>query len=180
MRSLRLLLLPFCALALFAVGCSETPTSSTVTLGKTTLAEFMTNAGYMAWYQTGYDVYPFTEDQAAFDAAVATIEANLGEVGADYQMLMVIKPNCGCQHTQREMPRVMKTLDAAGFSQDDIEIWLTDSPLNGIGDIKTAHSIDTAPTFLLLRNGVELGRLEVDEEIPGADVATQLASFFDN
>ena len=158
-------------------SCTNTPVDSTVNLGKTTFEEFFSNTAYMSWYEPGYANYP-NEDVATFDNAVSQIAAKVSGEGEEYKMVMVLKPNCGCQHTQREMPRVMKTLDEAGFAREDIELWLTDSPLNGIDEIKDKYQIDIVPAFILLKGDTELGRIEVEDDTPGSGISTELAGLF--
>jgi hypothetical protein len=157
-------------------GCTDSPTATTTTnLGKTTLAEFRSNTVYNAWYTTGYDAYPEAGGKASFDANVAKISAAIDS--AQHTVVMAIKPSCGCQDTQREMPRVMKTLDAAGFPQENVEIYITDAGLRGIDDAKATYHITDAPTFIVLRNGVELGRI-VEAPETGKTVDQELAEFF--
>ncbi len=172
------LVLPFLVLPFVLVACSENTVAPTVDLGETTLDEFLENPGYQSWYTPGYEAYPSSIDQAAFQTAVDQISARLAAEEGNYSAILVIKPNCGCQHTQREMPRVMKTLDAAGLPHDRVEVWLTDTRLAGIDEIKDAYGIDIAPTFLIVKDGVETGRIEIDEATNGAEISTQLATAF--
>ncbi|MCB0711979.1 MAG: hypothetical protein KDD67_06585 [Ignavibacteriae bacterium] len=179
MRTFRHLTAALVVLPLVISACTNTPVDPTVNLGQTTFDEFFKNTFYMSWYEPGYAVYP-SEDVDGFNSAVAKIASHLNAGGeGNYKMVMVLKPNCGCQHTQREMPRVMKTLDQAGFSRDNIELWLTDSPLNGIDEIKSLYNIDVAPTFLLLQGDSELGRIEVEDDTPGSTISIELANLFD-
>ena len=173
------LLLSLIALPLLVSACTDSPTATTVNLGKTTLATFLENVGYRAWYDPGYATYPIADDQAAFDAAVAIIAARLNAGEGNFRAIMVTKPNCGCQHTQREMPKIMKTLDAAGFPQENIDVWITDTRLAGIDELTDVHAMDVAPTFLIEQNGVELGRIEIrDDATDNADISTDLATIF--
>jgi hypothetical protein len=165
-----------CLLVCFMVGCSDTPASTTtVNLGRVTLAEFRSNTVYNAWYTTGYDGYPDAAAQPAFDANVAKIRSVLDS--SQHKVVMAIKPSCGCQDTQREMPRVMKTLDAAGFPQSNVEIYVTDARLAGIDDAKATYGINDAPTFIVLKNGKELGRI-VEAPALGKTIDQELADLF--
>ena len=174
MRTLSTALL--CLLAVVMAGCEDTtPTATTVNLGRATLAEFRANTVYNAWYTTGYDAFPAAADKAGFDANVARIKAVIDS--SQYTVAMAVKPSCGCQDTQREMPRVMKTLDAAGFPQDKVEIYITDAGLRGIDDAKTKYAITDAPTFIVLKNGVELGRI-IEAPAQGKTIDQELADLF--
>lgn len=179
MRTVHLLALALLAAATFA-ACSDSPTTTTTQLGgPITIEKFQENAAYV-WYQTGYDAYPEAGQEAAFNTAVNTIKAALSNEANNYEVLMVLKPNCSCQHTQTQMPRVMKTLDQAGFPHEDIELYLTDTRLAGIDDIKTMYGIDDSdqvPTFIVLRNGQELGRIE-QGPASGSTIENELAQIF--
>ena len=175
---MRLLALPLALIccALVAASCSNTPTTAATTNnGKTTLDSFLSNASYSAWYQTGYGAYPDAALAQQFDSNVAVIRAAFNP--AEDTMLMVIKPNCGCQDTQREMPAVLKTLDMAGIPHSNLLIYITDGRLAGIDAIRTRCNITDAPTFLLLRNGVEAGRIVKAPEL-GHTVDGDLAAYF--
>ena len=178
MQTFRFLSAAIIVLPLLMSACTDSTTEPTVNLGETTLEEFYENPGYMAWFEPIYNTYP-SEDVDGFNAAVARISNQLASEENDYTMVMVLKPNCGCQHTQREMPRVMKTLDEAGFPHEDIQLWVTDRPLNGIDEIKDTYNITVAPTFLVLKDGAEMGRIEVEEASEGSGISTDLASIFD-
>lgn len=166
------------ALPLLFAACSDSTVAPTVTLGEITLTEFEQNTGYQVWYNSGYQAFPLAEDQADFQAAVAQIQSMLtaGGEGA-YTVIMVIKPNCGCQGTKVQMPQVVKTLDEAGFAREDIEVWVTDNRLAGIADLTSTFRVDAAPTFIVTKNGLEVGRVAVEDTL-GAETATKLAAAF--
>lgn len=168
-----------CLLVCFMVGCEDQPSATTTTnLGKVTLAEFRSNTVYNAWYTTGYDAFPDPSDAAAkasFDANVAKIAGVIDS--SEYKVVMAIKPSCGCQDTQREMPRVMKTLDAAGFPQANVEIYVTDARLAGIDDAKSTYRITDAPTFIVMKGTRELGRI-VEAPALGKTIDQELADIF--
>lgn len=146
-----------CLMVLVIAGCSDTPTTTTpVDLGKVTLAEFRANSVYNNWFTTGYDAFPISTNQESFNTNVSKIRAVLDS--SLHRVVMVIKPSCGCQDTQREMPQVIKTLDAAGFPHENLEIYITDAAMNGIDDAKAKYKINDAPTFIVLKGETELGR----------------------
>jgi hypothetical protein len=173
MRSLSLF--AFLALAIMVNACTDTPTSTVnTTLGETTIEAIKANTGYV-WYQTGYDAYPDANSQTAFQQQVDLIKANLDT--ANHSVIMVIKPTCSCQKTQIYFPQAMKALDAAGFPHDRIKIYITDARMAGIDDIKTKYNVSAAPTFIVLKNDVDKGRL-VEDPATGKSVEQTLADAF--
>lgn len=141
----------FCACALLLASCTDSPTATTtVKLGKTTVEAIRTSAAYRGWYEAGYETYPSSAGLQTFDSSVNVIKSSFDPTL--HKVVMVVKPNCGCQTTQIWMPRVMKTLDAAGISHDNIEVWVTDSHLSGIDAIKGTYNIRVAPVFVVVKN----------------------------
>ena len=165
------------ALPFLLAACTDDTVAPTVNLGETTLAEFEQNTGYQVWYNSGYEAFPLAEDQADFQAAVTSISTMVSASEGSYKVIMVIKPNCGCQGTKVQMPQVVKTLDQAGFDRDDIEVWVTDNRLAGIADLTSRFRVDAAPTFIVVKDGQEAGRV-VLEDVLGAESATALATAF--
>jgi len=154
-----------CALALVIASCTDTPTStSTVNLGRTTVEAIQSNTAYKGWFETGYDTYPSASGVKTFDSSVAVIKAAFNP--AVHKLVMAVKPNCGCQITQIWMPRVMKALDQAGIPHTNVEVYVTDSHLAGIDDIKTKFGINVAPVFIITRNDVAVATIDPTIDIP--------------
>jgi hypothetical protein len=166
-----------CALAFAVSSCVDSPTATTpVKLGKTTIDEMMTNVAYKSWYEVGYSSYPDAAGQVTFDSSVAAIRASFDP--NLHSVVMAIKPNCGCQTTQLWMPRVMKTLDAAGVPRENVHIYITDTRLAGIDDIKTKYSITHAPIFLVVKNETIGASINPETMPTNVKIEQQLASGF--
>jgi hypothetical protein len=175
-----LLLLSLCLLALTVVACEDTPTTTPDTqLGKITVDEFLAEPRYSVWFSSGYDAYPAAspQSQALFADKVAAIRSSFDS--SRHSILMIVKPTCSCQKTQQTMPQVLKVLDAAGVPHSKIDIWITDSRLAGFDEIKATHqpAITDAPTFIVMKDGVEKGRIEDNPET-GVTVEEMLAPYF--
>ena len=170
--------LALCAIALMLASCNDTPTSTTPTnYGKTTVDEFLKNTAYAAWYQTGYESYPMAEGKASFDNFVSTIKSSFDP--AQHMVVMVVKPNCGCQTTQTWMPKVMKTLDAAGVPHENVIIYVTDARLTGVDqDAKTKYNITEAPMFIVTKGSTVEGAIMPSLVANQPPVEVDLASFF--
>jgi hypothetical protein len=175
-----LLLMCLCTLALGALGCQDTVTSTTdTTLGKISVEQFRAEPRYSVWFTPGYDAYPAStaQAQATFAQNVETIRNAFDSTR--HSILMIVKPTCSCQKTQQTMPQVLKVLDAAGVPHSKIEIYVTDSRMAGFDDIKAHHepAITTAPTFIVMKDGAEKGRI-VENPSDGTTVEQMLAPFF--
>jgi hypothetical protein len=171
-----MLLLAAFVLALALAACDDTPTTTTsVELGRTTVDKIQANTRYATWYEPGYASYPSNDYKPVFEQEVGLIKANMDST----KVVMVIKPTCSCQKTQMYFPQAMKTLDAAGFPRENIEVWVTDARLNGIDSLKAALSISAAPTFVVIKNGVVKGKMIEDPQF-GSTVDKDLALYFAN
>ncbi|MDB5033236.1 MAG: Thioredoxin-like protein [Chlorobi bacterium] len=172
-----LVTLALCALVTLVASCTSSPTATTTTtLGQTTIEEFLTNTGYKAWYQTGYDSYPSTEGKTTFDQSVATIKSSFDP--SRHTIVMAVKPNCGCQTTQTWMPPIMKALDAAGIPHDHVILYVTDSRLNGIADaVKQQYRITDAPMFIVMNGDKVAGTINTDVTQNRTPVEKDLASY---
>jgi hypothetical protein len=169
--------LALCAIALALASCNDTPTGTSTNYGKTTLDEFLKNTAYAAWYQTGYEAYPMAEGKTSFDSFVSTIKSSFDP--SQHTVVMVVKPNCGCQTTQTWMPKIMKTLDAAGVPHDNVVIYVTDANLTGVDqDAKTKYSITTAPAFIVVKGTQVEGSILPSLVANQPPVEADLASFF--
>ena len=172
-----LMTVALCALAFAVASCVDSPTATTpARLGKTTIEEMMTNVAYKSWYETGYSAYPDAGERARFDSSVAIIRASFDP--STHSVVMAIKPSCGCQTTQLWMPRVMKTLDAAGVPRENIHIYITDARLAGIDEIKGKYSITEAPVFIVAKEEAVEAKI-VPETMPtNVKIEEQLAVGF--
>jgi hypothetical protein len=175
-----LLLWTVCLLALSVAACEDAPTTTPEQqLGKVSVEQFLAEPRYSVWFNTGYDAYPAADaqSQARFNDEVAAIRSSFDS--SRHSVVMIVKPTCSCQKTQHTMPMVLKTLDAAGVPHSKVEIWITDARLAGFDQLKSTHTpaITDAPTFIVLKDGVEKGRIE-DYPEEGKTVEEMMAPFF--
>lgn len=153
--------LGLCALAVMMVACQDTPTgTSTIKVGKSSVEEMLAVPAYKAWYDPGYAAYPDAAHKGTFDSSVAVISQSF--VPASHTVVMIVKPNCGCQITQLWMPRVMKALDAAGVPHANIEVYITDAHLSGLDTVERKYNVDVqaAPVFYVAKNNSIVTRID--------------------
>jgi thiol-disulfide isomerase/thioredoxin len=64
-----------------------------------------------------------------------------------------------CSDTKHILPQVYATLDAAGFSPDHFTLLGVDRDKKTINHLSESFGITNVPTFIVLKNGKELGRV---------------------
>jgi tetratricopeptide (TPR) repeat protein len=108
---------------------------------------------FAEWFDSGYGDY---------EVGPAAL-AQLSEAAADDSLSVEIFLGTWCQDSQREVPRVLRVLDEARFPGSRVTLYgLSDHP----GVFKTTPGgheqellVHRTATIVVLRNGVELGRL---------------------
>ncbi|MER3329984.1 MAG: hypothetical protein RIF34_10435 [Candidatus Kapaibacterium sp.] len=108
-------ILMFLMLALF-VSCSDTTTEpEDKNATKVNIAELSTQPGFET-YQSSYDSYMPNANYIDSLSSVYSL--------SDDQFYFYLKLDCQCNATTKLFPRMMKTLDAAGISHDNINIYI--------------------------------------------------------
>lgn len=80
-----------------------------------------------------------------------------------------------CGDTKAQLPKFFATMQQANISAAKITLLGVDRTKNTIGNLAKAFGITNVPTFIILKNGTEIGRIveygttngKVDEEIAG-------------
>ncbi len=64
-----------------------------------------------------------------------------------------------CEDTQGIMPKFFKLTTTAGFNQSNITLWGVDRAKKTYGALSEAMGVTRVPTFIVMQNGKELGRV---------------------
>lgn len=106
---------------------------------------------YAGWFNAEYNGYTVNA------GALAGREAALKKV--DVQIFM----GTWCSDSQREVPRFYKILDQLGISEKRVSIIAVDDHADrrktSPGGEEKGKNIEYVPTFIFLRDGMELGRI---------------------
>lgn len=98
------------------VSCSDTTTDPVdKTATKVTVEELKTQPGFET-YLTNYNSY--TPDSDYVDSLKSVFKS------VDDQFYFYLKLDCQCNASTKLFPRMMKTLDAAGISHDNINMYI--------------------------------------------------------
>ena len=64
-----------------------------------------------------------------------------------------------CHDSKREVPRMLKILDSAGMKSEQISLIGVDINKTEPNGREQLYNLKNTPTFILLRNGTEVGRI---------------------
>jgi len=121
---------------------------------------------YAAWFNAEYNGYTVNAD------VLAGREAALKKM--DVQIFM----GTWCSDSQREVPRFYKILDQLGISEKRVSIIAVDDHPDrrktSPGGEEKGKNIEYVPTFIFLRDGMELGRIV---ESPQSSLEADIAGF---
>lgn len=142
----------FRILAVLAVvvfsACSTQGPSDTAQL--LTYDELVVTPGY-AWFPAEMTLY--TPNQAMVDTIARYYNP------AVQKITVFVSPTCACTGSKRLFPRTIKALVAAGVDINDIDFW----SMRTVADMhaySSKVSVKELPTVVVLKNGVESGRIE--------------------
>lgn len=109
-----------------------------------------------------------TWDADAYEQTVATY-ADLEE---DVRFLVWAAD--WCKDARRELPDFFAALDAAGISEDRIDVYELDREKNG--ELVDEYDVRYIATIVVERDGEELARFEESADLPAAEaIAAQLS-----
>ncbi len=141
MKNLLILLFTFITFA--AMAQQPAP----LLIGKTD-ALLLTNPVTCTWYTPTYESYK----------PDATAIANLKKaIPADATILVF--GGMWCSDTQGLLPKFYKTIDAAGIPRKNVQLYLVDEQKNSPDKLEKQYAVVSVPTFILMQNGQEKGRI---------------------
>lgn len=87
------------------------------------------------------------------DSAVAAFKAHAGD------FKMIIFGGTWCEDTQNILPQFFRMADAAGYADSNITLIGVDRSKTTLDNLNTAFHITNVPTFIIMKNGKEFGRV---------------------
>lgn len=126
------------------------PNGSAFLLGEITTSNLETGP-YKDWYQNNYENY--------------TVDKNLVKLFKKklkrHEVLLFLGTWCG--DSKREVPRMLKILEAANFPKEQLKIIALDRRRDnykkGLRGEEKGWNIKRVPTLILVKNGVEVNRI---------------------
>lgn len=98
----------------------------------------------------------FTENQKTFTPDAAAVEALKKNKDS---IEFIVFGGTWCDDTQNLLPRLYKMASLAEFPTDKITIIAVDRKKKTIGHLSEAFHITNVPTFIVMKNGKEIGRV---------------------
>jgi len=72
---------------------------------------------------------------------------------------MVVFGGTWCEDTQNLLPKFYQLVDASGYPENQITLIAVDRQKQTINKLNTVYSITNVPTFIVLKEGKEVGRV---------------------
>ena len=101
------------------------------------------------WFNSEYDIYNLDT------ATLASIA--IGNKLNDYSITVVM--GSWCSDSRREVPRFYKILDSLKYDQKKLTLFCVDRNKKDSSGEPAKFNIESVPTFIFLKNGVEKGRI---------------------
>lgn len=136
-------------------AASQTPYTSTpdekhpeVTVLNGIVSKYaLSNNPTFNWYNTGYSTYePSLEIVNAMEAAKGKVQ-------------FVVFGGTWCEDTQFILPRFFKLQERSGFPDNSISFFSVNRAKQTIGNITAAFKIINVPTIIVMKDGLEVGRV---------------------
>ncbi|MCA0444668.1 MAG: thioredoxin family protein [Bacteroidetes bacterium] len=124
--------------------------------GNFTYQQFADSSGWKQWIDTGYEINPGDLDILKMDLRPYSIKIYAG---------------VWCGDSKEQVPRFFHILDEAGYPKEDIEYILLNRDRAAWKALAGADSIKKVPTFILMKDGKETGRIT---ETPKVKLETDL------
>ncbi len=100
--------------------------------------------------------YPaFMDEYKSYQPSDAEIKA----VSALEDDTLLILFGAWCHDSEREVPRLLKTLDASGLDVPQFTLFAVDRKKSDPEGMAEKHALKYTPTFILMRDGEEIGRV---------------------
>ncbi len=128
----------------------ETSNGYTYLLGEIETSQ-LESESYSSWFSVNYKAY------AVDHALIPLVEPALKK----HEILLFLGTWCG--DSKREVPRILKILDAAKFPKNQLKIIALDrrkeNYKKGLNGEEEGWDIKRVPTLILLKDGVEVNRI---------------------
>jgi thiol-disulfide isomerase/thioredoxin len=72
---------------------------------------------------------------------------------------MVVFGGTWCEDTQNLLPKFYQLVNASGYPQSKISLIAVDRKKQTINDLSKIYNISNVPTFIVLKDGKEVGRV---------------------
>ena len=118
-----------------------------ILLGYQTRSQFQKEP-FNTWYDYEYSNYEYDKN----------LVDNLRKMGIKTHSIVLVL-GTWCSDSQREVPRLMKILDAAGFPENRLKILSLTKSKESPGGEEMQFAIKKVPTIILYKYGKEIGRI---------------------
>jgi thiol-disulfide isomerase/thioredoxin len=105
------------------------------------------NSPQLVWFRQNYNAYQ--PNNSAIDALK----------GFPPDIRFIVFAGTWCSDTRDLLPPFYRVLDAAGINRNNVTLYFTDRDKHTPEGLENTYNVNRVPTFILLRNGSEIGRI---------------------
>lgn len=167
-------LLLYASVAMLAVSCTVAKTSSAQQPKYTVIADDKKEKvlkGYIDKSVLDSDTaFRWFRENMRYGSADAVAVEAFKKYGNDFKLL--IFGGTWCEDTQAMLPLVYRLAEKSGYPETNITLVAVDRSKIGPDDLHQIHNVTNVPTFIVLRDGKEIGRVvefgkyaQVDKEL---------------
>lgn len=117
-----------------------------ILIGETTLEAF-SKAPFKEWFDLEYNYYNPNKE---------LIIQLKGKIGL---LKILIFLGTWCPDSRIDVPRFIKILDQIDFNKNNLKIIAVDRQKNDPNDLSKIYNIEYVPTFIFLKENIEIGRI---------------------
>lgn len=152
MKLKRIFLFLYLALASTAFSQDDKPQVSIDEKGRKVAVgqlseQFLLSDSVYSWFKNGMDAYTPDND------AVAFLQRESGNFS------VIIYGGTWCSDTQELLPKFYKVAHDADLDINAIKLYGLDADKLGLNKVKPENNIENVPTFIILKDGKEIGRI---------------------
>jgi thiol-disulfide isomerase/thioredoxin len=144
-------------------GMAQDSNDQPILMGRTSFRTLMVRP-YFDWFRKPYDDY--VPNPSALDV--------LRQKSSGISFLVF--GGTWCEDTQKLLPLFVKVTDLAGISRNRVTLYFTDRDKHTPEGLENQYGVTRVPTFIMIKNGVEVGRItESVSQSVEADLADLLS-----
>jgi thiol-disulfide isomerase/thioredoxin len=132
----------------YIVAADSSENNAKMLIGIINKNDLLSDTSFSKWYAESQRIYPHPD----------TVAVNAFKNNKD-KIYFLFFGGTWCEDTHFILPKFYKVLEASGFPDDHVTVFMVDRKKNVTGNLAHAMNIKATPTIVVIRDGKETGRL---------------------